>query len=178
MQIKDSERLCFKLMTAEDSDLMYQLDQDREVMRFINGGNLTSRKEIDELYIPRMISYTNPAEGWGIWKVNLKQNDSFIGWILVRPMNFFSNDPELDNLELGWRFARDSWGKGYATEAAESIKQFLIEIGNISKLSAIAIEENVASTKIMLKLGMKYIKKDIHKDPIGDQEVVFYEILV
>lgn len=176
MKVKDSNRLRFQLMTAKDSELMYQLDQDPEVMHFINGGNLTSKKDIKEVYIPRMQSYTNAEQGWGIWKVVLKQDETFIGWILVRPMAFFSDSPEYDNLELGWRFHRNSWGKGYASEAAESIKQALVKLGKTKQFSAIAIEDNFASINIMRKLGMTFIKKYIYQDPLGDQEVVYYKV--
>jgi RimJ/RimL family protein N-acetyltransferase len=45
----------------------------------------------------------------------------------------------------------------------------------VSKISAIALEGNLASIKIMTKLGMKYIKTHMHKDPLGDIEAVYYE---
>ena len=48
-----------------------------------------------------------------------------IGWILVRPMDFFSSKPIWHDIELGWRFLRSTWGKGYATEAAIHIQQAL-----------------------------------------------------
>ena len=46
-------------MTNEDGELLFQLDQDRDVMRFINGGKLTSMDEINDVFIPRMESYSN-----------------------------------------------------------------------------------------------------------------------
>lgn len=179
MKVSDSARLQYQLMTAADAELMFKLDQDPEVMRYVTAGKLTTREEIAEIYIPRMESYTNPEKGWGLWKVSLIHDNSFIGWILVRPEDFFSNNIKLHNLELGWRFNRDSWGRGYATEAAEMIKQALIEAGDCTKLSAIAVEDNRASINIMLKLGMSYIKTDIHRDPLGnDEEVVYYQMTV
>ena len=91
-------------------------------------------------------------------------------------MNFFSDAPDLDNIEMGWRFKKDSWGNGYATEAGQSIKVAILEQGKANKISAIAFEANKASINIMLKLGLNYIKTDIHKDPLGNHEVVFYEL--
>lgn len=176
MKVQESERLRYELMTRDDAALFFQLDQDVEVMRYINGGKMTTMEEVNTIYVPRMESYRNASKGWGIWKVSVKETDSFIGWILVRPMGFFSEEPELDNLELGWRFMRYAWGKGYATEAATSIKDALIARGEINVLSAIAIEENHSSINIMRKLGMKYIKTDIQHDPLGDQEVVYYQL--
>ena len=67
MKVKDSRRLHFELMTRKDSELMFELDQDPQVMQFINGGKLASLQDIEEVYIPRMESYTNADEGWGIW---------------------------------------------------------------------------------------------------------------
>jgi len=178
MNIKNSLRLQFELMTVRDSELLYKLDQDPQVMKYINNGKLTSKQDIEQIYMTRMESYTNRDKGWGIWKVSVKEKNEFIGWILIRPMDFFSDAPEFDNLEIGWRFRRDSWGRGYATEAASHIKQALFSKKSLKKMTAIAIEENSASINIMKKLGMKFVKKDIHRDPLGDQLVVFYQMKI
>ncbi|MFK8013240.1 MAG: GNAT family N-acetyltransferase [Marinicellaceae bacterium] len=178
MKTPNSNRLSYQLMDEHDAALLFELDQDPQVMHFINGGKPTTQKELEEIYVPRMKSYTNPDKGWGLWKVNLIENGEFIGWVLVRPMDFFSDNKQIDNLELGWRFMQKSWGQGYATEAALSIKNALTENKCANKYTAIAVSENIASIGIMKKLGMKFIKKDIHKDPLGDMEVEYYECLV
>ena len=165
-------------MGPEDADLLFQLDQDIEVMRYINGGKMTSREDIENVFIPRIAQYVNPEKGWGIWKVSKTEKNEFIGWVLVRPMDFFSASPQWDNLELGWRFMRKSWGHGYATEAALKIMQSLHQASSAKHFSAIALPDNHASINIMKKLGMKYLKTDLHKDPLGDLEVVYYEVLV
>ncbi len=176
MIINDSSRLSYAVMTADDAELLFQLDQDPEVMHYINGGKATSRKDIEEIFLPRLQAYTKLSRGWGLWKTLRKQEQSFIGWILVRPVDYFSDKPDYDNLELGWRFCRESWGKGYATEAALHIMQALSAAGNGRRFSAIAVEGNLASIKIMHKLGMKYVKTYTHKDPLGDEEVVYYQV--
>ncbi len=178
MIIENSERLSFALMTANDAELLFNLDQDTEVMQFINGGVLTSWEDIQNVYLPRMESYTNADKGWGLWKVVLQNTEQFIGWILVRPMNFFSEQPDFENLELGWRFSRLSWGKGYATEAATAVINALIKNAVCTKISAIADEENLASINIMKKIGLQYIKTYLHQDPLFSSEVVYYELEV
>jgi len=175
MQIPNSERLRFELMTEQDAQLFFELDQDPEVMRYINGGKMTPMEDVLNISIPRMKSYTNENHGWGQWKITILDTNEFIGWVLVRPMNFFSDNPQFDNLELGWRFKQITWGKGYASEAANSIALAVCQTVSVSKISAIALEGNLASIKIMTKLGMKYIKTYIHKDPLGDIEAVYYE---
>lgn len=165
-------------MGTDDAQLLFELDQDVEVMRYINGGKKTTMQEVHDVFIPRMAKYTNPNKGWGLWKITLMEENEFIGWVLVRPMNFFNDNTEWDNLELGWRFKRAFWGCGYATEAANQIVQALITTRNIKKLSAIAMPDNSASINIMQKLGMKYVKTALHQDPLGDEEVVYYEMTV
>ncbi|MCF6225241.1 MAG: GNAT family N-acetyltransferase [Xanthomonadales bacterium] len=176
MLIEDSQRLSYALMTVDDSELMFQLDQDPQVMHYITGGKATSRKDIEEIFLPRLQSYTNLAKGWGLWKTMLKHEQSFLGWILVRPANYFSDKPQFNNLELGWRFKREAWGCGYATEAAVHILQALASAGSARRFSAIAVEDNSSSIKIMHKLGMKYVKTYTHKDPLGEEEVVYYQV--
>ena len=176
MKVPDSERLSYQLMNDNDAELLFQLDQDVEVMRYINGGKITSMQEVKEVYLPRLNSYTNQDKGWGMWKVTVIETGQFIGWVLVRPVDFFSDKPQYDNIELGWRFSRDSWGKGMATEAAKSVKNALIENGDARKLSAFAVEQNLGSINIMKKLGMNYVKTELHKDPLGDLVALYYEL--
>lgn len=176
MKIKNSERLSFALMSAADAELLFQLDQDVEVMRYINGGKLTTRQDVQNVFLPRMAKYANSEKGWGLWKVSVVDTNEYIGWILVRPMDFFNEQPQWDNWELGWRFMRKSWGHGFATEAAAHIMNALTVTQAVSKFSAIAVAENHASINIMKKLGMSYLKTGLHKDPLGDMEVVFYQV--
>ncbi|QFU22837.1 GNAT family N-acetyltransferase [Shewanella eurypsychrophilus] len=195
MIITETQRLRFDFMTKDDAISLFELDQDVEVMRFINGGKMTSMDDIESIAIPRLQSYANQVEGWGIWKVSLndltadtmnvslglgtkERLDTYLGWILVRPMDFFSDKPQWDNLELGWRFKQAAWGKGFATEAAFAVMNVVSQSSKINKISAIAIEENVGSINIMKKLGMSFLKKGIHKDPLGDMELVFYQMML
>jgi RimJ/RimL family protein N-acetyltransferase len=173
--VDDSQRLQFRLLQADDAALLYELDQDPEVMKYINGGKPSSMADIESVMIPRMLRYRNPAKGWGLWQVCLRNGGQFIGWILVRPMEFFTDSPELDNLELGWRFKRNSWGKGYATEAAAHFVQVLSRSPDVKRLSAVALADNSGSISVMKKIGMEYVKTYVHRDPLGDEEAVYYQ---
>ncbi|MCL1112718.1 MULTISPECIES: GNAT family N-acetyltransferase [Shewanella] len=183
MQIPNTPRLTLSLMTLDDGEFMFELDQDERVMHFLNGGVKTTQQQIDTVMLPRLAQYLNPTKGWGLWKVDAlacPQNDEhqlsgqYLGWILVRPMYFFTQ-PQWHNIELGWRFKYDSWGKGYATEAAHAVMQAISQLDEVTHISAVAVEQNVASIAIMKKLGMTFQHKSIHRDPLGDTEAVFYQ---
>jgi len=176
MNVTDTNRLSFRLLSAEDAELLFELDQDPEVMRYLTAGKSTSREDISNIFIPRMEAYRDDKKGWGLWGVFLQDNKDFIGWVLVRPMEFFSDKPELDNLELGWRFKQSSWGKGYASEAAKTIKDMLVEGSNVNKFSATALADNLGSIGVMRKLNMSHVKNYLHHDESGDIEAVYYQV--
>lgn len=178
--VPPSDRLCYRLMDNSDAELLFELDQDEAVMRYINGGIRNSMHDIQQRMLPRMNSYRDPATGFGIWQVNTRVDyaampDSYLGWVVIRPMDFFVGTPKTDDVELGWRFRQSSWGYGFATEAAKAVAD-AVTAANPAILywSAIAMPDNKASIKVMEKLGMQYIKQGLHKDPLGDVEVVYY----
>ena len=177
MNISNSNRLSFRLMDRNDADLLFALDQDPEVMKYINGGTPNSRQTIDDVFVPRMESYRNPDKGWGLWQVSSTEENDYLGWILIRPMEFFSDNPELDNLEIGWRFFQKSWGKGYATEAAKHILEAISQQDEtIKAFSAIADTDNLGSIAIMKKLDMAFVKSYHYKDAVLDCDVDLYKI--
>lgn len=207
MQIPATPRLRFQLMSAADANLLFDVDQDEQVMLYINGGHKSSWQDIEQRMVPRMNAYRDPQLGYGIYAVFATQAlpskhsgdpampeplsaqhsaaDSYLGWILVRPMNFFTTGAEHDNLELGWRFKRHCWGLGIASEAAAAVANSVVaqraqltSITPVQALSAIALPDNQASIGVMKKLGMQYVKRYIHQDPLGDYDVVLYQTLV
>ncbi|NOU51532.1 GNAT family N-acetyltransferase [Pseudoalteromonas sp. JBTF-M23] len=174
MTLANSERLSYRLMDENDAHLLFELDQDPAVMKYINGGTPNTMDDICNTFIPRLKAFTNAEQGWGLWQVNITETEQFIGWILVRPMGFFNNERDDSDLELGWRFKQCTWGKGYASEAANHIAHTLTSNPTTLSFSATALPDNLASIAIMKKLGMSFIKEYIHKDPLGDCKAVLY----
>lgn len=178
LTVKDSARLSFRLMNQGDAQALWLLDQDPEVMKYLNGGTPNSMETINTVFIPRMLSYINVEKGWGIWQVSDKTSQEYLGWVLARPMDFFTDNPKLNDIELGWRFFKSSWGKGYATEAAIAIKEALSTQTNIDYVSALALADNIASIGVMKKIGMRFVNQFLHQDPIGDFNAVHYQMPV
>ena len=199
MQINDSKRLKFRLMDMNDAQPLWEIDQDPIVMKFLTGGIPTTMDKIKTVLIPRMEAYRKPKLGWGIWQVSHKLTNEYLGWVLVRPMAFFTDAPNEKNLELGWRFFQHAWGKGYATEAAIAIKNAVVansinvttqsnsietekieneEKQKVTHLSALAVVDNLASIAVMKKIGMHFVKSYLHRDPIGDFDAVHYQMSV
>lgn len=178
MHINDSERLKFRLMDLDDAQALWQIDQDPEVMKFLNGGTPSSIEQINTVFIPRMEKYRDTDKGWGIWQVSDKVTDEYLGWVLIRPMGFFTDTPNYKDLELGWRFFQSAWGKGYATEAAIAIRDAVVNNSDVSHVSALAVVDNLGSIGVMKKMGMHFVRAYLHKDPIGNFDAVHYQMSV
>lgn len=186
----ETARLTLIQMSLNEQDLLFELDQDEAVMRYINGGRKTTMEDIEQRFMPRLRRYHNPLKGYGLWKVigksasTMTEDDNliealagqYLGWILVRPMFFFTDTPHLHDIELGWRFKQFTWGKGIATEAAKAVADFVATHNEVIALSAIADEDNTGSINIMKKLGMTFVKKAAHPDVPDNKHVVFYSL--
>ena len=178
MVINNSKRLKFRLMGIEDAHALWALDQDPQVMKYLNGGEPSSIKQINTVFIPRMEQYRNSDLGYGIWQVTDKITDEYLGWVLIRPMPYFTDSPSPKDLEIGWRFFQKAWGKGYATEAAITIRNAVTADSDVTHVSALAVVDNVASIGVMKKIGMSLVKAYVHKDLTGDFDAVHYQMPV
>ena len=176
ISIPDSDRLCYRLMDENDGDLLFELDQDPEVMRYLSDGKPTSREEIDEYFLPRVARFTDQTTGCGLWDIADKQSGDYLGWILIRHYGFETHYHTPDNIELGWRIKRHSWGQGITTEAARTIIDVLRLNPAIATFSAQADPENLGSIGVMKKLGMLYVDDRIHHTPKQEYPVVYYEM--
>jgi len=173
--IPQSARLKYALLSDQDAQLLFDVDQDVEVMRYINGGTLTSMQTIVEVMLPRMALYRDPATGYGIWQARRLADDAFVGWVLIRPMGFNTPSPSKNDVEIGWRLKREHWGQGYASEAARAVADaVLAQNSALQYLSAIAMPENAGSIGVMRKLGMQFIKQYLHRDALGEVDAVLY----
>jgi RimJ/RimL family protein N-acetyltransferase len=174
MNIPVTKRLNFKLMTQHDWPKLYELDQDPAVMHYLTRGVPSTLEQIKNVSVPRMLAYRNEEKGWGLWQVTQTHTNTFIGWVLVRPMQFFSDTPNFTDIEIGWRFKQASWGQGYASEAAQAICLALEKQPHVKIISAKAVVDNTASIKVMKKLGMKLIKHYSEWDEYGELPSVLY----
>jgi RimJ/RimL family protein N-acetyltransferase len=58
--------------------------------------------------------------------------------------------------DMGWVLRRDAWGNGYATEAARALLRFGVEQLDLHRVEATCAPDNVASARVMERLGMQY----------------------
>ncbi len=99
----------------------------------------------------------------GVWAVETKEAE-FVGWFML--LKAKEPDPE-----LGFMIRRDQWGKGYATEAARRLVDFaLYDLGYSAVLGTVR-RENVASARVLEKLGFQRTGSRMEPAASGPGEV-------
>ena len=149
----ESPRLLLRQFTEEDAPLIFQLNSDPEVIKYVHELLLTSedqaRKIIVDVIMPQ---YKNNL---GRWAIHLKENNQFLGWCGLKYR------PELDETDLGYRLKKSTWGKGYATEAAKHTLDHGLNKLNLPVITAHAHVENIGSIKVLEKIGMHFTREEI-----------------
>lgn len=148
--IIETDRLL--LRTFEDSQadaaLLYELNRDPEVVRYTGDPMQDiahAQNVLQQVILPQYALYRH-----GRWAVHLRSDLRFIGWCGLKYR------PELDEIDLGYRFIRSTWGKGYATEAAAACIRYGFEVLGLKRITGRVIPGNNGSCKVLEKCGMVY----------------------
>jgi len=67
--------------------------------------------------------------------------------------------------EIGWTFAEDHWGQGYASEAARAVIAHAFEVLALPVLYSQTSTSNAASTRMMQRLGFAFRPELGYVDP-------------
>ena len=146
-----TERLLLRQWRDDDLDAHAALDADPEVMRWIGDGSVRDRAQTQ---VTLDIFRAHWADlGYGLFAA--EEDGRLVGWVGLAVPNFL---PEiLPAVEIGWRLARDSWGRGLATEGARAVLELAFDDLGLDRVVSVCHVENTASERVMLRLGM-------HKD--------------
>jgi RimJ/RimL family protein N-acetyltransferase len=170
-----SERLYLREFIPTDAGLLFDLDSDPEVMRFLSDGKTTPIEQIQN-DMPRILNYAQKHDHkLGIWVAHLNSSDEFIGWFLLRPDKKRPDD--LKNIELGYRLKQKFWRQGFATEMSQVLLRKAFDLPATEAVFARTHLLNVGSWSVMKKLGMTFKHEYLEDDFIGaDKRAVLYEI--
>ena len=149
----ETERLTLRRFSADDVDLLIDLDSSPAVMRYLTGGQPTPPEDIREGDMPSILRvYEKWGGRFGCFAAQEKDSGRFVGWFILRPA--LGAPP--DEAEVGYRLREEEWGKGYATEGTLALlgKSFM-ELG-VRLVWGETMCVNRASRKVMEKVGMTF----------------------
>ena len=157
MHMIKTKRIYLRRFTIDEADLLFQLDGDADVMKYITLGIPRTMDEVIEKSMPRILKSYQDKTDFGIFAAYLINSEKYIGWFQ------FEKDKEFeDSIEIGWRLKKQYWGNGYATEVAIVLCELGIKMGKT--IVARAMIENLASIRVMEKAGLKFEKKFWYPD--------------
>jgi ribosomal-protein-alanine N-acetyltransferase len=96
--------------------------------------------------------------GFGLWAVGVIDGPPFVGFVGLSSPNFDAHFTPA--VEVGWRLARDAWGHGYATEAAQAaVADGFTRVG-LREIVSFTTPGHTRSRAVMERLGMTHDPAD------------------
>jgi RimJ/RimL family protein N-acetyltransferase len=155
-----TERLVLRPPTLDDLDAWHAIYLDAEEVWF---GAPRSSLDENRAKLERQIAH-HEEHGYGMWTVELTGEP-----IGAAGLQHLEGGPEV---EVGYRFLKEHWGRGYATESAlVSIAYGFEEVG-LERIVAVALESNLASRRVLEKCGLE----EIGLEHVYGLEHVKYEV--
>jgi len=146
-----TERLVLRPLQPEDAVALWGEWNDPLVWRYIGAGVLPARGRIERgaallgrMYLDR---------GWSGLLVSRRSDGRVLGECGLYPWR--QEGRETGDVELGYRFGREHWGKGYAGEAARAVLDWASGELGFTELVCVVQEANTASRRIAERLGFR-----------------------
>lgn len=98
--------------------------------------------------------------GWGLWAVEHKASEEFIGFIGLQPCAAIL--PFAPAVELAWRLSPSYWGRGLAIEGARAALRVGFETLGLREIVAFTALRNARSLGVMQRLGMSEASRFEH----------------
>ncbi|MDR2270202.1 MAG: GNAT family N-acetyltransferase [Sphingobacterium sp.] len=162
-----SDRLVFREPTQQDFQRYYEINSDPDTNLYNPQGamSIETAKKSFEVILAHWES-----QKFGTWKIMEKLHSDFVigfGGITFR---YYGSELKLN---LGYRFDKNYWGKGYATEFALKTIGYAFSILNQKEIYALVRPDNMASIRVLEKSGMLLV--DTLHDIQGRDDSLVYQ---
>ena len=164
-----TDRLCFKIIEVSDVDFIHQLYSDWRVSQHLGKVPFPFGYK-DAIRTTSHCVSKETTENSMTLLIKKKDDSQAIGIVTLR------KDGELGI--LGYSILPEFWNMGFATEACKSIVNFGFEYLELSTIQASTTENNIASIKVLDKLGFSLKERGVKENLIhsGEQFVRRYQI--
>ena len=151
LPVFETERMRLRPFTKDDYHFMRLLDSDPKVVKYLGHGGVRTEEETRTNLDKILNDYSK--HGLGLYLAEDKNSGELLGRTGIIPWKV---DSQL-MWEVGYSFKTNSWGRGYATEAAKFLVQWGLKNWNDHLISLIH-PENKSSIHVAEKAGMQFWK--------------------
>ena len=151
--IIESERLLLRQFSLNDIEAVYQFNSNVELHRYTGDEIINSRQHAEQIIKDIWLKdYTN--YGYGRWALIYKPENKIIGFAGLKYL------AEIGETDIGYRILPQYWGKGLVSEISKQIILYGFNELNLKRIIGIAMPENIASCKVLEKIGFSFYKED------------------
>jgi RimJ/RimL family protein N-acetyltransferase len=162
--ILETERLALREWTPEDAEAMFVMLGDAEVMRYVDVGRPWESVERAREWAEKLnASYR--SRGFSRWAVVEKEGGLAVGSCGFVPL------PWSGEIDFGYMFRRDRWGKGYASEITPAVLRHGFERYGFKEVVASIAPENAASRRVLEKIGFVYRGNEVMQGEEEESEI-------
>jgi len=152
MILIETARLQMREFTPDDLDAVYEFTSHAEVSKYTGDAGLVKSK-FDAMSIIKNVWMADYKRyGYGRYALIYKAEQKIIGFCGVK------FEQKLNGTDLGYRLLPEYWGKGLAFEAATAMMDYAQKELALTRILADAVDENVASHKILIRLGFNKVQ--------------------
>ena len=141
-------------LTAEHWLDLRRMDEDEQFMALLGG---VRDKAGTVTYLEQNVKHWTDY-GFGLWMLRDAAAGSIIGRAILRHLDVEG----VDEIEVGYGFMPEYWGRGLATEIARACVRIGREERGLRSLVAITTPANIASQRVMTKIGMIHERDIVH----------------
>ncbi|MEV4492691.1 GNAT family N-acetyltransferase [Micromonospora coxensis] len=160
MTVLTTERLILRDWTDSPADLdrIFAIYSSDEVTRllFAPGLPLTDPGQARERLGIWRDRHAHQAGRYGTWAIEVRDSGLVAGTLILKPLPGRDGVTATDDIEVGWHLHPDSWGHGYATEAARAVLAREFAAG-APEVYAVVSPGNQASMAVARRLGMTHV---------------------
>lgn len=154
--IIETERLYFRALLETDVNGIFDLDTDPEVHQYLGRSPIKTVEQAKDVI--KFIRQQYIDNGIGRLAIIEKETNDFVGWGGFKLITSLTNGRK-DYHDLGYRFLKKSWGKGYATESSKAAVEYAFNELMLPVIYAMADIDNLQSRKVLKKCG--FIEKEL-----------------
>jgi RimJ/RimL family protein N-acetyltransferase len=144
-ELLQTERLRLSPLTEADLDDLVELDGDPEIRRIVDPLGIIPLDPAER----RTYEWERFVTSGAFYGARERVGNAFVGWFQLEAV------PERDDeAELGFRFRRNAWGLGYATEGARALVEHALDELGFRRVFAHTLTSNRAAIRVLEKAGL------------------------
>ncbi len=160
----ETERLIIRLFREEDAEFLFAYRNDPLVYKYQGWTIPYTRENADEFIHFRSILASSITGEWYQPAIELKSTGEVIGDVA-----FFRKGQNSRQATLGYTLAQADWHQGYVTEAVRAVMGYLFEGLDLHRIIANCDTENLASVKVLERLGFRKEAHFVESYWLGDR---------